>query len=247
MWHDIGNPVTDKDCDAKLGEFIDIERRRRIAVHRHFLSDFGNAPVVLVHKSHYFHDSGEQRVAIVIDRREVIRLGKTIQAARIGNFETRAVIIIEFNGSIAQLIIPMNDRIQQKFADCPVGIVIKRLLLQGGNFDRMRLGDADLDKGIYFVNGPQQRTFVGMFRKDIPAVIGTGKFHILNIGGRHIHFRVLPEEYHSQISRDLIFQVKKTKCGKLFLHGTRIITYDLCLDGLREIFVLEQINIQFIY
>jgi len=149
--------------NPKLCPFVHIEDGRRIAIVFQFRLDFGNTAVEFVHIPQHFDGLRQQRIPIIADKGEIIRLRLSVQPAGVGDFKAESVIIVKFDRGIADLVVPVDDGVQQQLADGPLRITVNRLLLQGGNPHRTRRHDSDFYKGVEFVDGLQKRSFIGVF------------------------------------------------------------------------------------
>lgn len=113
--------VCGMDIDAECRDCIHVKLCGRIAVIlQHFLHT-GNTTVELVDIFHHSHGFCHERVAIVIDRREVFRTSFAIQSTGIHHFDV-VIKLIKTDRHIG-LVIPVHTGVHQQFTDCPFRVV----------------------------------------------------------------------------------------------------------------------------
>ena len=124
-------------------------------------------------------------------------------------FNTIIVFIELYRG--IRFIIPVHDRIHQKFPRCPVWVIRNGFFPENTNRNRAFLRHTRFDECVYFNEVMAKVIPELVFIDDFPCTIHTFETDILDISSRKIAPRISPEQNNASVRRTVISQVEKSE------------------------------------
>ena len=136
----------------------------------------------------------------------------------------------------------MNDGIQDKFAQGPRWIPRFRFFAQSRYGNRTRRARPRLDKHIKLLHHLHQRAPKHILLQDIPRIVTSREFHILNIGRWDEPFGIFGEKQYAEIRRTILLPIEEPQGCQLFQNRTVIRFDHLRIYRFRQIEPSKQIK-----